>query len=232
MSTLHVGVNLLWLAPGEVGGSEEYVCRLLEGVDELASRDVEITLFVNRRFWGAHPKLAERASVGGRSDIRPVEVGTDRGRVDVVGGPRREPGCRPGPPSWRHCPLAIAEASAPVAPRPAIPRPSRVLLVAEAQLPRCRRPEVDAAGRSRHRPQRVRSGHGDRRSSASRPSGCSWCRTASRALSPDGRRLPTSCGRAMGSRAPSPVPGGDLGSQEPRDRGAGPGRPAGESTPS
>ena len=72
MSTLRVGVNLLWLAPGEVGGSEEYVCRLLEGVDEVAPRDVEITLFVNRRFWGAHPKLAnahrlEVAAISGRS---------------------------------------------------------------------------------------------------------------------------------------------------------------------
>ena len=72
MSTLQVGVNLLWLVPGEVGGSEEYVCRLLEGVDEVASRDIDMTLFVNRRFWAAHPKLAnahrlEVAAISGRS---------------------------------------------------------------------------------------------------------------------------------------------------------------------
>ncbi len=70
--TLRIGVNLLWLVPGEVGGSEEYVCRLLEGVDEIASSGVELTLFANRRFWGAHPTLAnahrlEVAAISGRS---------------------------------------------------------------------------------------------------------------------------------------------------------------------
>ena len=72
MSELRVGVNLLWLVPGGVGGSEEYVCRLLEGFDEVPQREVELTLFVNRRFWGAHPALAnahrlEVAAISGRS---------------------------------------------------------------------------------------------------------------------------------------------------------------------
>ena len=72
MSDLHVGVNLLWLVPGGVGGSEEYVCRLLEGFDEIPQREIELTLFVNRRFWGAHPALAnahrlEVAAISGRS---------------------------------------------------------------------------------------------------------------------------------------------------------------------
>ncbi|HTN81745.1 MAG TPA: glycosyltransferase family 1 protein [Acidimicrobiales bacterium] len=72
MSQMRIGVNLLWLVPGEVGGSEEYVCRLLEGVDEVAPSDVEITLFANRRFWGAHPRLAnshrlEVAAISGRT---------------------------------------------------------------------------------------------------------------------------------------------------------------------
>jgi glycosyltransferase involved in cell wall biosynthesis len=69
---LNVGVNLLWLVPGEVGGSEEYVCRLLEGLGEIDSHDLELTLFANKRFWGAHPTIAnahrlEVAAVSGRS---------------------------------------------------------------------------------------------------------------------------------------------------------------------
>ncbi len=77
MSALRVGVNLLWLVPGAVGGSEEYVCRFLEEMDQSAADDVELTLFVNRRFWGAHPRLAnahrlEVAAITGRS--RPARI--------------------------------------------------------------------------------------------------------------------------------------------------------------
>jgi alpha-1,3-rhamnosyl/mannosyltransferase len=69
---LRVGVNLLWLAPGDVGGSEEYVCRLLDGLGEVDRHDLELTLFANKRFWGAHPTIAnahrlEVAAISGRS---------------------------------------------------------------------------------------------------------------------------------------------------------------------
>ena len=75
MTPLRVGVNLLWLVPGEVGGSEEYVCRLLEGVEDVDGDDLELTLFVNKRFWGAHPTIAnthrlEVAAISGRSRAR------------------------------------------------------------------------------------------------------------------------------------------------------------------
>jgi glycosyltransferase involved in cell wall biosynthesis len=57
---LGVGVNLLYLKPGRVGGTEDYVRRLLSALDSDAADDVDLTLFVNRRFTSAHPDLAAR----------------------------------------------------------------------------------------------------------------------------------------------------------------------------
>lgn len=56
---LHVGVNLLWLVPGVVGGSEEYTTRLLRAIQEAAPPDLRLTLFVLAPFVEAHPDLAE-----------------------------------------------------------------------------------------------------------------------------------------------------------------------------
>ncbi|MFL5798811.1 MAG: glycosyltransferase family 4 protein [Actinomycetota bacterium] len=53
-----VGINLLYLKPGLVGGSEEYVIRLIHALDAHGADEVELTLFVNRRFPGAHPDIA------------------------------------------------------------------------------------------------------------------------------------------------------------------------------
>ncbi|MSW29181.1 MAG: hypothetical protein F2867_02695, partial [Actinobacteria bacterium] len=69
-----VGVNLLWLVPGEVGGSEEYTVRLLRELAELHPDDVEVILYVNRQFSAAHPDLVSRfttrvAPVSGSSRI-------------------------------------------------------------------------------------------------------------------------------------------------------------------
>ena len=55
---LRVGVNLLWLVPGIVGGSEEYTTRLLSGVAERAPGDIDLVLFVPRSFAAAYPDLA------------------------------------------------------------------------------------------------------------------------------------------------------------------------------
>jgi glycosyltransferase involved in cell wall biosynthesis len=52
-----IGVNLLWLVPGVVGGSESYIVRLLRAVAAAPPDDLRITLFVNRRFVEAHPDL-------------------------------------------------------------------------------------------------------------------------------------------------------------------------------
>jgi alpha-1,3-rhamnosyl/mannosyltransferase len=58
MSPRRVGVNLLWLVPGVVGGSEEYTVRLLESFARLGDQGLELTLYVNQAFGDAHPELA------------------------------------------------------------------------------------------------------------------------------------------------------------------------------
>ena len=54
---VRVGVNLLWLVPGVVGGSEEYTVRLLRGIARSAPADLHLTLFVLDGFAAAHPDL-------------------------------------------------------------------------------------------------------------------------------------------------------------------------------
>ncbi len=52
-----VGVNLLWLVPGVVGGSEEYTTRLLRALAEQEPGDLQVTLFALAPFAEAHPDL-------------------------------------------------------------------------------------------------------------------------------------------------------------------------------
>ena len=77
---LRVGVNLMWLVPGEVGGSEEHTVRLLSALAELDPPDLEVSLYVNRRFGEVHGDLAARhrtvvAPVSGSS--RPLRVAAE-----------------------------------------------------------------------------------------------------------------------------------------------------------
>ncbi|QXC61433.1 glycosyltransferase family 4 protein [Aquihabitans sp. G128] len=55
--TTRIGVNLLWLVPGVVGGSEEYTTRLLRAFAERAPSDLHLTLFALAPFAEAHPDL-------------------------------------------------------------------------------------------------------------------------------------------------------------------------------
>ena len=55
-----MGVNLLWLVPGVVGGSEEYTVRLLHGLADLALPDVDVELFALDDLRRAHPDLVAR----------------------------------------------------------------------------------------------------------------------------------------------------------------------------
>jgi alpha-1,3-rhamnosyl/mannosyltransferase len=76
---LRVGVNLLWLVPGVVGGSEEYSVRSLDALARLAQGHVAVTLFGNRTVFDAHPELAASfptvvAPLSGRSRGRRVAV--------------------------------------------------------------------------------------------------------------------------------------------------------------
>ena len=53
-----VGINLLWLVPGVVGGSETYTTRLLHGLVERSS-EIDYTLFALPQFADAHTDLAK-----------------------------------------------------------------------------------------------------------------------------------------------------------------------------
>ncbi len=58
---IRVGVNLLWLIPGIVGGSEEYTIGLLDAVAD--AEEVAITIFAQPTLIEAHPHLAEAFDV-------------------------------------------------------------------------------------------------------------------------------------------------------------------------
>jgi alpha-1,3-rhamnosyl/mannosyltransferase len=55
--TERIGINLLWMVPGVVGGSETYTTRLLRGLAERSS-GLEYTVFALPQFAAAHPDLA------------------------------------------------------------------------------------------------------------------------------------------------------------------------------
>lgn len=70
---MKVAVNLTWLTPGRVGGSEEYLTRQLLGLDPAEFR---VDLFAERAFGAAHPELVTRFG------FRPMPVaGTRAGRI-------------------------------------------------------------------------------------------------------------------------------------------------------
>ncbi|MDQ3752689.1 MAG: glycosyltransferase family 4 protein [Actinomycetota bacterium] len=57
-----VGLNLVWMVPGTVGGSESYLTRLLSGLAE-GSSELDFTVFALPSFAGAHPELARTFEV-------------------------------------------------------------------------------------------------------------------------------------------------------------------------
>ncbi|MDH3680193.1 MAG: glycosyltransferase, partial [Acidimicrobiia bacterium] len=58
-----IGVNLLWLVPGVVGGSEEYTLRILRALDQLDDDELWLRLYGQRSLFEAHPDLATRFEV-------------------------------------------------------------------------------------------------------------------------------------------------------------------------
>ncbi len=70
-----VGVNLLWLVPGAVGGSEQSTLATVRALHELAPADLDLRLFVLEPFAAAHPDVV--ASV-------PTEVLSASGRSRIV----------------------------------------------------------------------------------------------------------------------------------------------------
>ncbi len=91
-----VGVNLLWLVPGDVGGTEEYAVRLLGALGDARPAGLDLTLFGLPSLAAAHPDLVDRfptvtAPVDGRR--RGVRVAAEtswlaaqvrRRRLDLV----------------------------------------------------------------------------------------------------------------------------------------------------
>jgi alpha-1,3-rhamnosyl/mannosyltransferase len=59
---MNVGVNLLWMVPGVVGGSETYTTRLLHGLSERES-GINYTLFALPQFASAHPELVTKFDI-------------------------------------------------------------------------------------------------------------------------------------------------------------------------
>ncbi len=93
---LRVGVNLLWLVPGVVGGSEEYTVRLLHGLADLAPPDLAVELYALDELRTAHPELVDRfpiRTIGLRGRAKALRVAAEttwlpawarRRRLDVV----------------------------------------------------------------------------------------------------------------------------------------------------
>jgi alpha-1,3-rhamnosyl/mannosyltransferase len=76
---MRVGVNLLWLVPDDVGGTEDYAVRLLAGIAERAPADIDIALFALPAFRAAHPDLVARFPTA----YAPVAGGHRMARVAV-----------------------------------------------------------------------------------------------------------------------------------------------------
>jgi glycosyltransferase involved in cell wall biosynthesis len=64
---LRVAVNLTWIAPGRVGGSEQYLARQLVGLSEVTSDvgarptdELDVEILATASFLAAHPELATR----------------------------------------------------------------------------------------------------------------------------------------------------------------------------
>ena len=73
----HVGVNLLFLVPGHVGGSEEYAIRTLRAFSRHGPDDLRPVLFVLEPFLDAHPGLATEFDI----EACPIDGGNRLRRI-------------------------------------------------------------------------------------------------------------------------------------------------------
>lgn len=93
---LRVGMNLCWLRPGIVGGSEVAAVSTVDALDRVAGSSIELFLYAQRSFLPAYPELAERMPtrvIGIPGDSRVVRVAREstwlprrlrHDRIDVV----------------------------------------------------------------------------------------------------------------------------------------------------
>ena len=80
-----IGVNLLWLEPGVVGGSEEYTLSLLRALYDIDPLDLELRLFGRRSLLAHHRDIGRRFEVETLPPRACGEAGSDRGRTHLAG---------------------------------------------------------------------------------------------------------------------------------------------------
>jgi glycosyltransferase involved in cell wall biosynthesis len=88
---LRVALNLLWCAPGRVGGSEEYLTRQLQGVAALTKaghcHDLRIDVYASQAFMAAHADLTQDFQVAGPTwslDRQAVRILTEHTWLSVA----------------------------------------------------------------------------------------------------------------------------------------------------
>lgn len=72
-----VGINLLWLVPGVVGGSEEYTLRLLRAFGPDNSQGLRFRLYGQRALFETHPDLASSFE----THVAPERAASKLGRI-------------------------------------------------------------------------------------------------------------------------------------------------------
>jgi glycosyltransferase involved in cell wall biosynthesis len=77
VSSLRVGINLLWLLPGEGAGAEVYSMRVLRALLDEPAPELDLTVFANRRLAHAHPEELGSVPVA----TAPVDGGSRTARV-------------------------------------------------------------------------------------------------------------------------------------------------------
>ncbi len=134
---LHVGVNLLWLVPGVVGGSEEYTTRLLARAGrarprERRDRDHVVRPSAVRRCLCRTGPLVPHRRV---SDLRRLERSASRGGVDMARRACAPPPRRPRAPRRGNDPIASCDPVGPDDPRPATTADARQLQRSQGAVP-------------------------------------------------------------------------------------------------
>ncbi len=54
-----VGINLTWLSPGVVGGTEEHAVQLLRGLASMPEMELDVNLYANKEFEQAYPDICQ-----------------------------------------------------------------------------------------------------------------------------------------------------------------------------
>lgn len=79
--TYGIGVNLTWLMPGVVGGSEEYTMRLLQAVHDHLDPRIHLRIYGRSELFEAYPDLSDQYSVAVMPQVGIPGGGSRPGRV-------------------------------------------------------------------------------------------------------------------------------------------------------